>query len=97
MKRTRPEVVIGELGTRPHLVKILSAEGKELGKDLPFICLDIRARINGDDSGLIGNRELIGQRAVENIASQITRNHAGLPRTYERLLVQSTWHDGNTF
>lgn len=97
MERARPQVVIGELGTRPHLEDVLRKEGKQLGKDLPFICLDIRARINGDDSGLIGNRELMGQRAVENIASQITRNHAGLPRTYERLLVQSTWHDGNTF
>lgn len=97
METAKPDVVIGELGTRPHLEKILDRSDKKLGKDLPFICLDIRARINGDDSGLIGNRELMGQRAVENIASQITRNHAGLPRTYERLLVQSTWHDGDTF
>ncbi len=97
IERAQPDLVIGELGTRTHLEKILNRNDMSLGKDLPFICLDIRVRINGDDSGLIGNRELMGQRAVENISSQITRNHAGLPRTYERLLVQSTWHDGETF
>lgn len=96
LRDAKPDLIIGDLGGRKHLLSLPNTGPAKGAAAIPFICLDLRARSHVDVSGLVADRALMGEIAVDNLFAQIMNNRLGLPSLYQRILVQSEWREGTT-
>jgi DNA-binding LacI/PurR family transcriptional regulator len=91
LHKHRPDAILTMVAQVPNL---LSQIGVRIPQDLAVAgtsVLDLPL-----DSGINQNSEMVGRIAVETLISQINLNERGQPAAPCRILVESSWQDGES-
>lgn len=96
MQQNQPEVVISGAGGRSMLELIRAKTGFGFPADYGFACIDVIDNINPNDSGAVWNRVRTGEIAINQIFSAIRNGQRGIPHTYQRIMVEPKWRDGDS-
>jgi LacI family transcriptional regulator/LacI family repressor for deo operon, udp, cdd, tsx, nupC, and nupG len=106
LQRHKPEALI--TGTSAALA-LIQSWGYDIPRDLGVVCGGLAVGKNESRtasrkghaialsiSGVVEDNERIGEVAVDLLIAMINRGERGVPQKPQRVLVEGTWHEGNT-
>jgi len=91
LQKYKPDALVSLLG---HEIVWLEKLGMTPPEDIAMVCLN--RPIGSQFSGIEENHEVLGQAAIDLVATQIMSNSHGLPPHPKLILIEGTWVDGET-
>jgi len=88
----KPDAVVS---VNPDTAQWLREDGLIIPDDVGFALLDWHADY-GNYAGADQNNYLAGEAAVDMLVDQLRRNEFGIPDHPRTLLIESSWHEGET-
>lgn len=58
--------------------------------------VELGARSGGDLSGIDQHHDLVGSAAIDLVVGQLNRNERGWPESPKLIMIEGTWHEGQT-